>query len=165
MNQTLCTKCNIRPRKSDHGNCDLCVECSKENKREKHLMWKKNGPTHSTKCQYEGCNVVIPIKPGAGKPKKWCDDCRVKVMKKNNANYHRVHRAEHNLLNATPIRHLRTKYVDEPSVQPIESLTATLPEDFMSLDPREEGLYPRKAVERKLGDMRRFRERKVYLVC
>ena len=129
MNQTLCTKCKTRPRKSEHGNCDLCVECGIENHREAKTKWRLQGPTKSVKCQYKDCKVIIPLRPGGGTPPKWCDEHK-KIVKKAQQ--------------LVSYKRNRIKYhQNKETVKKIEKKKIPLfPTDFIHLDPREENLFP-----------------------
>ena len=129
MNQTLCTKCRIRPRKSEHGNNTLCVECGLENHREAKTKWRLQGPTKSVKCQYKDCHVIIPLRPGGGTPPKWCDEHKIIVKKAQQA---------------TSKKRNRIKYhQNKETVKKIEKKKIPLfPIDFIHLDPRVENLFP-----------------------
>ena len=128
MNQ-LCTKCKTRSRKSDHGNCELCVECSLENHREAKTKWRLQGPTKSVKCQYKDCHVTIPIRPGSGTPPKWCDEHKAIVKKAQQATSNKRNRIKY--------------HQNKETVKKIEKKKIPLfPIDFIHLDPRVENLFP-----------------------
>ena len=131
MNQTLCTKCKTRPRKSEHGNCDLCVECGLENHREAKTKWRLQGPTKSVKCQYKDCKVTIPIRPGSGTPPKWCDEHKAIVKKAQQAISNKRNRIKYKKLKD-----------EQATPKPAPVKLPLIPTDFIQLDPRVENLFP-----------------------